>query len=45
MPTLEAASDHPRKFNGPHGVAPDAHGNLDVVEWPIGGRIVKLAKA
>ena len=35
-PTLEAAGDHPGKFNSLHGVAPDAHSNLDVVEWPIG---------
>ena len=33
------------KFNSPHGVAPDADGNLDVVEWLVGGRTVKLAKA
>jgi hypothetical protein len=32
------------KFNSPHGVTSDSEGNLYVVEWLIGGRIVKLAK-
>ncbi len=33
------------KFNSPHGVAADADGNLYIVEWLVGGRIIKLAKA
>jgi hypothetical protein len=32
------------KFNSPHGMAVDGAGNLDVEEWLIGGRFVKLAK-
>jgi len=35
----------PSKFNSPHGVAADEHGNLYVVEWLIGGRYTKLAKS
>jgi hypothetical protein len=35
----------PGKFNSPHGVAADEHGNLFVVEWLIGGRYTKLAKS
>ena len=33
----------PGLFNGPHGVAADADGNIYVAEWLIGGRYVKLA--
>ena len=33
------------KFVSPHGVAADAEGNLYVVEWIVGGRIVKLQLA
>ena len=33
----------PGLFNGPHGVAADAAGNIYVAEWLIGGRYVKLA--
>jgi len=32
------------KFNSPHGMAIDAHDNLYVAEWLIGGRVTKLAK-
>ena len=32
------------KFNAPHGMAADSHGNLYVVEWMIGGRTTKLVK-
>lgn len=32
------------KFNSPHGVTSDADGNLYVVEWLVGGRVVKLEK-
>jgi hypothetical protein len=32
------------KFNGPHGIAADADGNIYVSEWLIGGRFIKLAK-
>ena len=35
----------PGKFNSPHGVAADEHGNLYVVEWLIGGRYTKLVKS
>ncbi len=31
-------------FNSPHGAASDAAGNLYVVEWITGGRIIKLEK-
>ena len=34
----------PGKFNSPHGMAIDAHDNLYVAEWLIGGRFTKLAK-
>jgi sugar lactone lactonase YvrE len=34
----------PGKFNSPHGLAADAHGNLYVAEWLIGGRYTKLRK-
>ena len=33
----------PGLFNGPHGVAADAAGNIYVAEWLIGGRYIKLA--
>lgn len=35
----------PGKFNSPHGMAAAPNGDLYVVEWIIGGRITKLAKA
>ncbi len=35
----------PGKFNSPHGMAADGKGNLYIVEWIVGGRITKLAKA
>jgi hypothetical protein len=34
----------PGKFNSPHAMAADADGNLYVVEWIVGGRIIKLVK-
>jgi hypothetical protein len=34
----------PEKFNSPHAAAPDGAGNIFVVEWRIGGRIIKLEK-
>lgn len=37
--TLEAG-----KFNSPHGAATDAKGNIFIVEWRVGGRIIKLEK-
>lgn len=33
----------PGKFNSPHGVVADHHGNIYVAEWLIGGRYIKLA--
>ena len=42
-PNLPAAQIQPGKFNSPHGIAVDSAGNLYVVEWIIGGRIIKLA--
>jgi DNA-binding beta-propeller fold protein YncE len=32
------------KFNSPHGAAADALHNLYVVEWRVGGRVLKLEK-
>ena len=32
------------KFNSPHDLAVDEEGNIYVVEWIIGGRIIKLEK-
>jgi DNA-binding beta-propeller fold protein YncE len=32
------------KFNSPHGATADVEGNLYVVEWRIGGRVIKLEK-
>jgi len=32
----------PGKFNSPHAAAADANGNIYVVEWRVGGRIIKL---
>jgi len=34
----------PGKFNSPHGAAADAFGNIFVVEWRIGGRVIKLQR-
>ena len=34
----------PSKFNSPHAVTTDRHGNLFVAEWITGGRITKLAR-
>ena len=34
----------PGKFNSPHSMAADASGNLFIVEWILGGRILKLEK-
>lgn len=34
----------PGKFNSPHGIAADPAGNIYVVEWIVGGRIIKLVK-
>lgn len=33
----------PGLFNSPHGVAVDDHGSIFIVEWIVGGRIIKLA--
>ncbi len=32
------------KFSSPHGAGADAAGNLFVVEWRVGGRIIKLER-
>lgn len=34
----------PGTFNSPHGATADSHGNIFIVEWRIGGRIIKLEK-
>jgi hypothetical protein len=34
----------PGRFNSPHGAASDTAGNIFVVEWRAGGRILKLEK-
>jgi hypothetical protein len=34
----------PGKFNSPHSANADAEGNIYVVEWRVGGRIVKLER-
>ncbi len=34
----------PGRFNSPHAAAPDAEGNLYVVEWITGGRVIKLER-
>lgn len=34
----------PGRFNSPHGLAVDAHGDLYVAEWLIGGRWVRLRR-
>lgn len=33
------------KFNCPHGLGAGVGGNLDITEWLIDGRMVKLVKA
>jgi hypothetical protein len=35
----------PGKFNSPHCATADAAGNIYVVEWRVGGRIVKLERS
>lgn len=32
-------------FNSPHGIAADADGSLYIVEWIVGGRLIKMARA
>jgi len=44
-PNLPAEQIRPGQFNSPHGMAVDAAGNLYVVEWIVGGRIIKLVRA
>lgn len=34
----------PGRFNSPHGAAVDTFGNIFVVEWRIGGRVIKLER-
>lgn len=34
----------PGKFNSPHSATADSSGNIYVVEWRIGGRVLKLEK-
>ncbi len=43
-PNLPASQIFPGKFNSPHAAAVDATGNIYVVEWILGGRIIKLLK-
>ena len=44
-PDVPAGLIHPGKFNSPHSVAADSHGNLYVAEFITGGRITKLVKS
>ena len=34
----------PGRFNSPHAMTSDAHGNVYVVEWIMGGRVTKLER-
>ena len=34
----------PGRFNSPHGLAADVHGNIVVAEWLIGGRLTRLGR-
>jgi DNA-binding beta-propeller fold protein YncE len=43
-PNLPKDMIHAGKFNSPHGIAADQSGNIYVVEWIVGGRIIKLVK-
>lgn len=43
-PNLPKGQIHAGLFNSPHGIAADPSGNIYVVEWIVGGRIIKLAK-
>ena len=43
-PNVSSELLEPGKFNAPHGMAADSHGNLYIVEWMIGGRTTKLVK-
>ncbi|HEY3289015.1 MAG TPA: hypothetical protein VGK87_02700 [Anaerolineae bacterium] len=43
-PNLPAEQIHAGLFNSPHGIAGDSTGNIYVVEWIVGGRIIKLVK-
>ena len=36
------ADVQPGRFNSPHGIAVDSHGDLYVAEWLIGGRLTRL---
>jgi hypothetical protein len=40
----DLTSIEPGKFSSPHAAAVDASGNIFVVEWRAGGRIIKLEK-
>ncbi|HLL91280.1 MAG TPA: hypothetical protein VK324_18420 [Tepidisphaeraceae bacterium] len=44
-PNLPADQIRPGHFNSPHGMTVAPNGDLYVVEWIVGGRITKLAKA
>jgi sugar lactone lactonase YvrE len=44
-PDLPGEDLRPGAFNSPHGIAVDADGSLYVVEWIVGGRLTKLARA
>lgn len=41
---IRPAGLRPGRFNSPHGIAVDGHGDIYVVEWLIGGRYSKLTR-
>ena len=43
-PNLPPEQIHPGKFNSPHGAAVSPNGNIYVVEWIVGGRIIQLSR-
>ena len=43
-PDVADSEVKPGRFNSPHGVDVDTDGNVYVVEWIVGGRIIKLER-
>lgn len=44
-PNVDASLLREGYFNSPHGAVADQDGNIYVVEWILGGRVTKLARA